>query len=257
MANEVSVFIMNVSDSANEGIGNELSEYLQQLEVSISYWTQFIVPAKITHRAGDELVFVGSGYASAYMLAFYISRIWKFTDYKPNFGLSFGDIQEDISSLTIETWIHPLIKKAREANNYLKKQQLRNQFHFKLPHSPDGDGFEIYNKQFEMLLNTNLTLMQEQMNDQTEIQSLVCSLYLILTRQNKVSKYLGRTTSTVSTHMKNGKTDIILNAFVNIVNVLNSLGKEQANHQTNELQITIRQNVTQRLQDYFPIERKS
>ena len=37
--NEVSVFIMNVNHPSQEDIGHELSEYLQQLQVSIAYWT--------------------------------------------------------------------------------------------------------------------------------------------------------------------------------------------------------------------------
>ena len=257
MANEISVFIMDVSNSSKEDIGNELSEYLQQLQINIAYWTQYIVPTKVIHRAGDELVVVSSGYASAYTLAFYLSRIWKFTDHRPYFGLSFGNIQEDLSIVNIETWIHPLMKQARLANDYLKNQQNRMQFRLELPPLLEEKGFQVYSKQFETLLNTSLTLKQEQINEQTEIQSLVCSLYFMLGQQNKVSKYLGRTTSTISSHIKNGKTDVILNAFYNIVDVLNSLETKQAYRQTDELQTNIRQNVTNRLQDYFPKERRS
>ena len=78
MANEVSVFIMDVSNSSKENIGNELSEYLEQLKSRIAEWTQPVGVTKVSHRAGDELVVISSGYASAYTLAFYISRIWPF-----------------------------------------------------------------------------------------------------------------------------------------------------------------------------------
>lgn len=256
MTNEISVFIMDVSNSSKEDMGNELSEYLQQLQLSIANWTKNIVPTKVTHRAGDELVVVSSGYASAYTLAFYLSRIWKFTDHQPYFGLSFGHIQGELSTVNIETWIHPLMKQAKMANDFLKNQQNRIQFRIELPPLSGEKGFEVYSKQFETLLNMSLTLMQEQINKQTEIQSLVCSLYLMLGQQNKVSKYINRTTSTISTHMKKGKTDVILNAFYNIVNVLNSLEVGQVDHQTEELQTSIRQNVTNHLQDYFPKERR-
>lgn len=121
MANEVSIFIMDISNSSKENIGNELSEYLEQLKNYITEWTENTAVTKVSHRAGDELVVVSSGYASAYTLAFYLSRIWRFPDHKPYFGLSFGDIQEDISEINIETWIHPLMKQARNANNHLKK----------------------------------------------------------------------------------------------------------------------------------------
>lgn len=256
MSNEISVFIMDISNSSKEDMGNELSEYLQQLQLSIGNWTQNIVHTKVTHRAGDELVVVTSGYASAYILAFYLSRLWKFADHQPYFGLSFGKIEKELSAVNIETWIHPLMKQARKANDFLKKQQNRIQFRIKLPSLMDEKGFEMYSRQFETLLNTSLTLMQEQINEQTEMRSLVSSLYLILDQQNKVSKYLGRTTSTISTHMKKGKTDTIFNAFDNIVNVLNSLEIGQRQNKTEELQTNIRQNVTSNLKDYFPKERR-
>ncbi|WP_405101940.1 hypothetical protein [Oceanobacillus sp. FSL H7-0719] len=257
MKNEVSIFIMDVSNSSKEDIGMELSEYLKELQISIAYWTQYIVPTKVTHRAGDELVIVSSGYASSYILAFYLSRIWKYTDHRPYFGLSFGNVEEDLSSINIETWIHPLMKQARLANDFLKKQQDRMQFRFVLPHSHATNGFEVYSSEFEKLLNTILSLKQLQINEQTEIQSLVCSLYLILGQQNKVSKYLDRTKSTISSHMKNGKTDVILDAFHDIIKVLTSLETQPNDHRVNELQTTIRQNVNNRLQNYLPAGRRA
>lgn len=256
MLNEVSVFIMDVSNSSKENIGNELSEYLRQLKISIAEWTQNIGVTKISHRAGDELVVVSSGYASAYTLAFHISRIWKFTDHKPYFGLSFGDIQEDLSTINIETWIHPLMKQARNANDYLKKQQNRLLFRFALPSLSDEQGFTVFSKQFETLINTSLTLKQEQINEQTEIQSLVCSLYLMLGQQNRVSQYLERTTATISHHVKQGKTRVILNAFYDIVKVLDSFDTQNKHHLTDKLQTNIKHNVVNHLHDYFPKERR-
>lgn len=253
MGNEVSVFIMDVSNSSKEEVGNELSDYLQQLQVSIAYWTQNIVPTKVIHRAGDELVVVSSGYGTAYTLAFYLSRIWKFVDHPPYFGFSFGNIQEEIRNLNIDTWIHPLMKEARIANNYLKNQANRRQFYFKLPDSPNENS-SPYIKSFEVLLNTSLHLKQEQINAQTDIQALVCSLYLLLGQQNKVSEYLERTRSTISSHMKNGKTEVILEAFFNIVGVLNSFEAGQTHYRTDELQTSIRQNIIHRLHDYLPKE---
>lgn len=259
MTDQISVFIMDVSNSSKENFGNELSEYLQQLEVHIARWTQNIVTTKVIHRAGDELVVVSSGYATAYTLAFYLSRVWKFAKHKPYFGLSFGDIKEDVSTLNIETWIHPLMKQAREANDFLKKQQDRAQFRFRLVDFLDEkspEGFNAFRSQFETLLNAILTLQQDHMNEQTEIQSLVCSLFFILTQQNKVSHYLERTASTVSSHMKNGNADAILHAFHDIVKVLNSLEADSKLNEyraSEQLQRNIRQIVSNHLQYYFPI----
>ncbi|MDX8046199.1 hypothetical protein SH601_09370 [Gracilibacillus sp. S3-1-1] len=252
LLNEVSVFIMDVSNSSNNDIGNELSSYLQQLQTSITKWTENITITKVSHRAGDELVVVSSGYASAYILAFYISRIWKFVDHQPYFGLSFGNINQDITTLNLETWIHPLMKQARNANDYLKKQQNRSLFHMALPNVSDKHGWNTFSKQFETLINTSFRLKQEHINDQTNIQSLVCSLYLIFGQQSEISQYLERTKGTISHHMKQGKTQVILQAFHNIVELLDSLEVSAEYQLTDMLQKNIRYHVMNHLQDYFP-----
>lgn len=260
MTYPVSVFIMDVSNSSVEDIGDELSNYLQHLEKRISIWTKDIATTKVTHRSGDEIVVVSSGYATAYTLAFYISRIWKFKHHQPYFGLSFGDIHDDVSTLNIETWIHPLMKKARYANDILKQQeQNRVQFNFELDDSSSNKSLEDYHlfrSQFETLLNVILKLQDDQINEQTAIQSLVCSLFLILKQQNKVGHYLGRTASTVSSHMKKGKCEHISSAFNDVVKVLNSLQPESKRNQqviNEQLQNNIRRIVSDQLDDYFLI----
>ncbi|MFD1067846.1 hypothetical protein [Oceanobacillus locisalsi] len=256
MSNEVSMFIMDISNSSKEHIGKALSDYLEQLKESITAWTENTAATQISHRAGDELVLVSNGYATAYTIAFYINRIWKFTDHLPYFGLSFGTIQEDVRDINIETWIHPLMKQARNANDHLKKQSDRWLFRFALPTLSKEQDFTIYSEQFETLINTSLMLKQEQINEQTEIQSLVCSLYFILGQQKKVSQYLDRTTATISHHMKQGKTQVILHTFYNIVKVLDSLGMHDKQRLTDELQTNMRQQIIKYLPDYFPKERR-
>ncbi|MFD1413681.1 hypothetical protein [Oceanobacillus jeddahense] len=256
MPTEVSIFIMDISNSSKENIGKALSDYLEQLKENIAQWTENTAVTKISHRAGDELVLVSSGYATAYTLAFYISRIWKFTEHPPYFGLSFGTIQEDVSDINIETWIHPLMKQARNANDYLKKQPDRLLFRFALPALSSEQDFTVFSRQFETLINTSLMLKQEQISEQTDIQSLVCSLYLILGQQKKVSKHLERTTATISHHMKQGKTQIILRAFDDIIKVLNSLGAQEQ-PLTDKLQTSMRHHIIAHLNDYFPEERRS
>jgi hypothetical protein len=264
MTYPVSVFIMDVSNSSVEELSGDLSNYLHQLEERISIWTKDIATTKVIHRSGDEIVVVSSGYATAYTLAFYISRLWKFKDHKPYFGLSFGDIHDDVSTLNIETWIHPIMKQARRSNDLLKLQeQNRDQFNFNLDFKGNKplEGYQLFRSQFETLLNAIFRLQQNQINEQTEIQSLVCSLFLILNQQNKVSNLLGRSASTVSSHMKKGKCDNIIRAFTDIVSVLNSLhstskvDSESIQIVMNEqLQNNIKQIVSNNLHDYFPIK---
>lgn len=268
MTNQVSVFIMDVSNSSAEDIGDELSKYLHYLKEKISSWTKGIIATKVIHRSGDEIVVVSTGYATAYTLAFYISRIWSFRDHKPYFGLSFGDIQQDVSDLNLETWIHPLMKHARNSNDILQQQEHnRHQFNLELGHfSGDSSnecspvGYQLFSSQFETLLNTILRLQQNHIMEQTDIQSLVSSLFLILNQQNKVSDYMGRSPSTVSSHMKKGKNDAIIASFNDIVTVLNSLDTTNGldtdtNPQvTNDkLQNNIKLIVGNNLHDYFPM----
>lgn len=261
MTYPVSIFIMDVSNSSKEDIGGALSSYLHRLEEEIILWTKDITRTRVIHRSGDEIVVVSSGYATAYTLAFYISRIWSFKAHKPYFGLAFADIQEDVSTLNIETWIHPLMKQARHANDMLKQEgQARGQFNFELAdfiNEESLEGYHLFRNQFETLLNTILKLQRDQMNDQTDIQSLVCSLFLILNQQNKISHYLNRSASTVSTHMKKGKYESIMGAFNDVVKVLNSLQPEiEPNQQVtnNQLQQNIKQIVGNRLAHYFSID---
>lgn len=261
MTYPVSVFIMDVSNSSAKDIGGELSKYLHQFEESLVLWTKDIATTKVIHRSGDEIVVVSSGYATAYTLAFYMSRIWKFKDHKPYFGLSFGDIHEDVSTLNIETWIHPLMKQARYANDILKQQeQNRIQFNFELDDFSSNNklkDYHLFRREFEVLLNAILKLQQDQINEQTDIQSLVCSLYLILNQQNKVSQYLGRTASTISSHMKKGKCEHIIAAFNDIIKVLNSLQSRCERNQrviNEQLRNNIMRIVSDQLADYVPIE---
>ncbi|MCM3109546.1 hypothetical protein [Lederbergia lenta] len=263
----VSVFIMDVSNSSKENMGEELSNYLQQLEKTISLWTKDIRMTKVIHRSGDELVVISSGYATAYTLAFYISRVWKFNNHKPYFGLSFGDIQNEVHTLNIETWIHPLMKQARHANDLLKqKGQNRSQFNFALDQfyatNYSENNYHLYRSEFELLINTILTLQQHHINQQTNIQSLVCSLFLILQQQNKVGDYIGRSASTISSHMKKGNCEEIIAAFNNIVQVMDSLQTNldsfsdiKPQTANDHLQNNIKSTINKHIHDYFVINK--
>ncbi|MEK3886639.1 hypothetical protein [Bacillus sp. FSL K6-3431] len=265
MTYPISVFIMDVSNSSEEYIGDELSNYLQNLEDRISFWAKDITTTKVIHRSGDELVVVSSGYATAYTIAFYISRIWKFKNHKPYFGLSFGDIQREVNTINIETWIHPLMKQARHSNDLLKqKGQNRPQFNFELDQyyaNKSLENYDVYRAEFETLLNAILTLQQHHINEQTDIQSLVCSLFLFIQQQNKLGSFIGRSASTISSHMKKGKCDEIIGAFNNIVDVLNSLQGNMNSYlelkpQTinDHLQDNIKSIVNKNIHDYFVIK---
>jgi ABC-type transporter Mla subunit MlaD len=141
------------------------------------------------------------------------------------------------------------MKQARNANDYLKQQKHKGLFRFELSSTPTS------NEAYQHLINSNMVLAEELMDSQTDIQSLVCSLYLILTQQNKVSDYLQRTTATISHHMKQGRTQVILDAFHDMIKVLNSFSGEVNGPAINQLQENIKQDVSRQLEAYFQIEK--
>ncbi|WP_342431369.1 hypothetical protein [Neobacillus sp. FSL H8-0543] len=228
MQNPISLFIMDVSNSSLEDNGEELSIYLDELVSWMTSWTEEFGPIKVKHRSGDEIIFIGGGYSTAYIIAFYISQIWKYTDHKPYFGLSFGDIDKNLAEVDVEKWIHPLIKQARYANDLLKQEQIRSPFKFELDQFYPSENssqlsYHQFRFEFETLMNTIIKLQQNLIKEQTDIQKAVCSLYLIFQQQKVVGKLLGKTPPTISSHYKKGKTEDILDTFNEMITMLNSL----------------------------------
>ncbi|EKN65441.1 hypothetical protein BABA_19921 [Neobacillus bataviensis LMG 21833] len=220
----ISIFILDVSNSSTNNMGDELTVYLDEMVKGINIWTKEMVPTQVKHRAGDEIIFIGYGYSTAYILAFFISRIWKYRDHKPYFGLAFGDIDRKLEEVDIEKWIHPLIKQARYANDLLKQESNRPLFKFELDQFYTSPFlYNQFRNEFESLFNTILYLQYGLIKEQTNIQELVCSAYLILQQQKAVGTLLGKTPPTISSHFKKGKSVEILGSFHEIINILNSL----------------------------------
>lgn len=257
----ISLFILDVSNSSvEEEIGEELTQYLDQLVDWIISWTKEIGHIKVKHRSGDEIIFVGYGYSTAYMIAFYISRIWKYSKHKPYFGLAFGDIDKDLSEIDIEKWIHPLVKQARYANDLLKQEQNRPQFKFELDQFYPGNPFRYndFRYEFETLMNTLFILQQKYIWNQTEIQEQVCSLYLILQKQKDIAKLLRKTPPTISSHFKKGNSEEILHTFTEINNILNSLQKKayldmRPKETSEQLNASIRIHLKEKIESFIEI----
>jgi hypothetical protein len=235
MGNPISIFIMDVSRSSiNEKVGEELEVYLNDIMNWVKVWTDGIVNIKISHRMGDEIFFIGENYATAYTIAFYISRIWKYKKHQPYFGLTFGNINKNLHEINIETWIHPIVKKARIANDELKKEiENRQQFKFELDnyiesnhlrkplefHEPTHHLLTMY----ELALNALLKAQEICMDKQTDLQKYISSLYLILMQQKKIAAYLHKTPATISSHLNKGNGKEILRIFDCITELLLSL----------------------------------
>lgn len=224
MNTPISIFILDVSNSSTRNTGEELSQYLDEIVSWISIWTERLVNIKAKHRAGDEIIFVGEGYSTAYTIAFFISRIWKYKqNHLPYFGLSFGDTPKPLQEIDIEKWIDPLLKQARYANNLLKEEKNRPLFKFELDQFLPNQQNNPFRYEFEMLINQLLHLQQNFIQKQTAIQELVCSLHFIFEQQKLISSLLDKSQPTISSHLKKGNYSEILDTFHTIQTVLNSL----------------------------------
>jgi hypothetical protein len=238
MNHPISIFILDVSNSSSAEIGEELTNYLDEMVASINVWTKEFGHCKVKHRAGDEIIFVGYGYSTAYIIAFFISRVWKYRDHTPYFGLSFGDSDKGLEEVDIEKWIHPLIKQARYANDLLKQEPVRPLFKFELDQFYQDISLFSYNQfrnEFEVLINSLLHLQMTMLKEQTPIQEQVFSYYLILQQQKAVAKLLEKTAPTISSHYKKGKSEEIIKVFSELISILDSLQEKSYNdNQRNE-----------------------
>nr|WP_263326582.1 hypothetical protein [Neobacillus sp. Marseille-Q6967] len=228
MKKPISIFILDVSNSSSEEMGDKLTNYLDDVVNGITDWTKNFGHIKVKHRSGDEIIFVAYGYATSYIIAFFISRIWKYQNHKPYFGLSFGDIDTELEKVDIEKWIHPLIKQARFANDLLKQEQVRPLFRYEMdqfyPSNQQSNvGHNPYREEFERLINALLRVQQTFFMEQTTLQELVCSTYFILQQQKAVAHLLGKTPATISSHFRKGKCEEIFSIYTEILVTLHSL----------------------------------
>jgi hypothetical protein len=244
----VSVFIMDVTESSSAEHREELSDYIADIERSVKEWFLNFASVQVKHRSGDELILVADGYSSALITAFFISRIWKFENNKPYFGLAFGSIDKKVDEIDIEKWIHPLVKQARTANDTLKKQKDRESFSF------EGNN---QNPELQTLLNGMLKLQHALDIQQTEVQRLVCSLYLVYEKQNAVAELMKRSAPTIYSHFKKGHSEQVLGSYRAIANVLDSLQakefEEFEKYKPNILEEIIRDYIKGQVQEIFSL----
>lgn len=253
----VSIFIMDVSKSSAVSSGEELSAYLSEIEKYIKRWFQDYDSIQISHRSGDELIFLANGFSTAFVTAFFITRLWKFENNQPYFGLAFGSMSQSVESIEIEKWVHPLANLARIANDSLKNDhKSRGSFLFQTALSPRVQGLEFTTAEIGTLLNGMLKLQQALKDQQTDIQRLVCSLYSVYKRQNVVSEFLGRSAPTIYSHFKKGHCELILNSYREIADVLDSLQSKQfadsTSNRSEMLESRIRNHIMDEVNQIFP-----
>lgn len=242
MKKPVSVFMMDVTDSSRNW--KEVSSYLETVEAYIKHWTKGLPNVHIKHRLGDEIVCIFDHYATAYTIAFYINQIWRFSDQPPYFGMSFGNVEEDISDIDIDKWNHPLMKHARLANERIKQSSNRTPIIL----FPDSDAMSIPSVEMSNLL---LEYQGKLINEQTKLQRLISGLFSVLDEQKMIANLLGKSPSTISSHYKKGNCEIILKTFNTLQRTLNHQEETQSgtypSNIMNELENTIKNHLKQNL----------
>ncbi|SFD02152.1 hypothetical protein SAMN05443252_1146 [Bacillus sp. OV322] len=206
-----SMFIMDVTNSTEFENSTELTEYLSFWENTLNDMSFLNIKAK--HRMGDEIICVADNFYSAVMIAYYIIYNWKYEKFMPYFGITIGEMEGEIEN--VDKWNHPVIKKAREANEKIKKDDERKSLFFlELPSDL------LFEKSLD--LNMIISLQTMLILGQTSKQREILGLYSLVNSQKKVAEILGKTPPTISNHIKKGYIEMILQASGVILESLKS-----------------------------------
>ncbi|CAG9623706.1 hypothetical protein [Sutcliffiella rhizosphaerae] len=243
MAKPVSIFIMDVTNSTKNW--NEIVKYLEEVETIIKGWTRGFPSVKVKHRLGDEIVCMMDHFSSAYIVAFYISQIWKYKKQPPYFGLTFGMVEDDFSSIDIDKWNHPIMRQARLANETIKQATNRRSM-FLMPELAHQESTSIE------MINLLLEYQHKMMSEQTDIQRSISRLYSILEEQKAIASIVKKSPSTISSHYKKGNCEIILKTKRTIQHTLNQLEQDSSgnvpHHITKELTTTIKKQLQKNIE---------
>ncbi|PKJ52142.1 hypothetical protein [Bacillus sp. SN10] len=209
MKKAFSIFIMDVTNSSKFENGLELTNYLSFWEKTLNEMKGFFnISAK--HRMGDEIICVVDNHYTALMISYYMIYNWKYKDFMPYFGIALGERDGEITD--IDVWNHPIIKKARQANEKIKKDANRESLiALEVPSNftPLAIDLDIL-----FTLQTNLII------NQTDKQREILGLYSLLNSQKKIADLLNKRPPTISNHFKKGHVEIILRTSENILSYL-------------------------------------
>ncbi|MDQ0257757.1 hypothetical protein J2S74_005219 [Evansella vedderi] len=258
MRNPVSIFIMDVSNSTLNDNWDNISTYLDELEYWMKAWVAPVGKGIVKHRRGDEILFIAQHYVTAFTIATFVKQIWKYPDHPPYFGISFGNVDREMEAIDVETWNHPLIKKAREANERIKQSQKRTPILFHLATNFMGNSSDaIYSHSIvetENLMNLMMEMEDNLVKNQTQLQKLICDLYFIYGQQKRVAALLNKSAATISSHYKKGNVELILKAHKQIQQNINAFevvtSKDYLEQYTETLSTSIKTVISDRLPEF-------
>ncbi|ADU29283.1 hypothetical protein [Evansella cellulosilytica] len=258
MHNPVSIFIMDVSNSTKNNNWDDISAYLDEWENWIKVWIAPIGKGIVKHRRGDEIIFIAQHYVTAYTIATLVKQFWKYPDQPPYFGISFGNVDREIDIIDVETWNHPLIKRAREANEKIKQSKKHTSILFKLDwdflYNSSDSIFGESNKETENLMNLMIEMEDNLLKNQSKLQKLIYDLYFIYGQQKRVAALLNKSAATISSHYKKGNGELIFKAHKQIHQNINAFevvtSKDHLEQYTKNMSDSIKSIISERLYEF-------
>ncbi|MCD8510418.1 MAG: hypothetical protein LRY73_11510 [Bacillus sp. (in: Bacteria)] len=199
---------------------------------------------------------IAEHYVTAFTVATFVQQIWKYSGHPPYFGISFGHVDREVEAIDVETWNHPLIKKAREANERIKQSEKRIpiRFSFNEIFMDNNNTVEIQSlAETENLMNLMIEMQDHLWKNQTQLQKLICELYFIYGQQKQIATLLNKSAATISSHYKKGNGELILKAQQQIQHNLNAFeGPASKDHlqYTEALSSSIKTVIRERLPEF-------
>lgn len=216
-----SVFIMDVARSSQMGKPSELTDFL----AFTAAWVRGVAgqtsdSISLTHRFGDEVLLVASGFEGAYVVAFYIMATWPFPEHLPYFGVGYGDLRTEFPrDEDLEVWNSPVVKQARTAADVLKHEKPANRQWLLFSTDDLSTGG---------LLNEYALIQDRFFRMQTPADHLAAAIYTIRDVQAWVAEKLAKSRSTISRQVRKSNADVIIATKNRVVSVLHELGRASA-----------------------------
>lgn len=170
------------------------------------------------HRRGDEILLVARGFATAYLIAFYIRTTWAFSHQFPYFGIGYGDLSTEFPDHgQLETWNSPIMKQARRCMDQLKS------------HKSSARQFAMFNEEdnryctINQLLNEYAEVQDRFFKLQTDPDRLASAMYSLNHLQEWIASTLNKNRSTISRQLHKANIDLILTMKNRILRVLGNL----------------------------------
>lgn len=232
----ISVFIMDVTDSSSLS-PNDVKDYLQTTVRRITQMAELShMNIAVQQRLGDEVLLVGQGYTTAYVIAFWLMLTWKYEGHKPYFGVGCGDVAAEFpTSSELHEWNSPIVKVARVASDQLREQRPHNREWLKF-----GEFKRSQRDSFLFsMINEYVEIQDRFLKMHTSVERLVSFLRLVENRQDDIADRLGKSPSTISRQLKKSNIDLIVKIKQRISDMLSILEVQSDIYRKNDMEVDL------------------